>query len=102
VLAQHLPSPARPLEYVAFLISGWINPLFVIATILASSARRQLLARVLRSIVVVMIPFCWIVFYYDNLYPREGHFLWIAGMLLVLFADRLAGRDEDSARTSPD
>ena len=31
-----------------------------------------------------MFPFCWIVFHFDHLYPREGYFLWTAGMTLML------------------
>jgi hypothetical protein len=38
----------------------------------------------------MMIPFCWIVFHYENLSPRLGHFLWILGMLLVLFANKIS------------
>jgi hypothetical protein len=33
-----------------------------------------------------MIPFSWIVFYVEQLNPREGYFLWIAGMMLILFS----------------
>ena len=36
-----------------------------------------------------MIPFCWIVLYKYALYPHEGHFLWIAGMVFALFSDSL-------------
>jgi hypothetical protein len=39
-----------------------------------------------------MAPFCWVVFHYENLYPREGYFLWILGMLLALFSPNLAIR----------
>jgi hypothetical protein len=101
MLARHLPSPTNPFEYLAVLVSGWINPVFLIATVLALSPRRQGLARAFRTIVVVMIPFCWIVFYCDSVYPREGYFLWTAGMLVVLFADRLADDAEASTRTTP-
>jgi hypothetical protein len=30
-----------------------------------------------------MIPFCWVIFYALEVYPREGHVLWVIGMLLV-------------------
>jgi hypothetical protein len=35
---------------------------------------------------LLMIPCCWVVFHDEKLYPREGHFVWIIGMLLVLFS----------------
>ncbi len=40
----------------------------------------------MRVVVLAVIPFSWGVFYYEDLYPREGYFLWIFGMLLVLFS----------------
>jgi hypothetical protein len=29
-------------------------------------------------------------------YPREGHFLWVVGILLVLFSGRIAGGETGS------
>ena len=40
----------------------------------------------LKFVLISMIPFCWVVFYSFEIYPREGHVLWVIGMLLVLFA----------------
>jgi hypothetical protein len=40
----------------------------------------------LRNLTFLMIPLCWIVFSYEHLYPREGHVLWVLGMILTLFA----------------
>jgi hypothetical protein len=71
--------------YVALLISGWINPLFLITLTLAGLRRHQRAIAILRVIVLLMIPFCWVVFYDMNSYPREGHFLWLFGMVLALF-----------------
>jgi hypothetical protein len=79
-----MPSIDKPLEYVSVLVSGWINPVFLIAVIVTSFKRLKSLARLAAIIVVFMIPSCWFVFYYYQLYPREGHILWIAGMLMVL------------------
>jgi hypothetical protein len=47
------------------------------------------LASVLRIIVILLIPLCWVVFHYENVRPREGCFLWIAGMLVVLLCANL-------------
>ena len=46
-----------------------------------------------------MVPFSWAVFVYEKLYPREGYFVWIIGMLLVLFSRELA-RGEDRLRAT--
>ena len=76
------------LEYFSLLVSGWINPVFIAAAVLALSRKLGRLFVVLRAALVVMIPFCWVVYYKEESYPREGHFLWILGMLLVLFSQR--------------
>src|SRR6266700_4122991 len=73
-------------EYVALLISGWINPLFLIILALMLPGRHQRVVTILRIVLLLMIPFCWVVFYYQGFYPREGHFLWLVGMFLVLFS----------------
>jgi hypothetical protein len=80
-----VPSINKPLEYVSVLISGWINPAFLLAVLVTSDSPSKSSVVAGRIILILMIPFCWIVFYYHQLYPREGYFLWIAGMLMVLF-----------------
>ncbi len=66
-------------EYLALVISGLINPLFLVILTLAAMGYQQAVA-ILRIILLLMIPFCWVVFYSHPLYPREGHFLWVLGM----------------------
>jgi hypothetical protein len=73
-------------EYVALVISGWINPLFLIILALMVPGRYQRAVAILRIILLLMIPFCWVVFYYYRIYPREGHFFWLFGMVLTLFS----------------
>jgi hypothetical protein len=72
---------AVPLE-----ISGLINLVFWAAAVLILRKTNPRLVRGLRIATLVMIPFSWIVFYIEQLNPREGYFLWIAGMMLVLFS----------------
>jgi hypothetical protein len=74
------PSIAALEAYFAGLISGLINPVFLVAAITRSA--------VLRIVLLCMVPFCWIMFLDERLYPREGHLLWISGMVLVLFSVR--------------
>jgi hypothetical protein len=77
-----------PLLYFSILISGLINPVFLFYVALSSLKRMQRTARVLRFVVPAMIPFCWIVFHFLKVYPREGHIVWVVGMLLVIFSSR--------------
>ncbi len=83
-----------PFRYFCLLISGWINPIFVITTVLLLTRKAARLASLLRIILLMMIPCCWGVFHYENLRPRLGHFLWIFGMLLVLFSNKFGPLQE--------
>jgi hypothetical protein len=76
------------LVYLSILISGLINPVFLIYVTLTSLKRAPRTVRVLKFVLLAMIPFCWLVFYFFQIYPREGHALWVIGMLLVLLSSR--------------
>jgi hypothetical protein len=83
-----------PLPYLAILVAGLINPVFLVYVTLAVLGRKPGGMKVLRYVLVAMIPFCWLAFHFLGVYPREGHFVWVAGMLLVLFSKwRRATRD---------
>ena len=89
-LLDNVPLLFGPGFYLSLVISGWINPIFLLTAFLLLSGLYPRAVRVLRIVIVSMIPFCWVfAFYYIRTYPREGHFLWIAGMLLVLFSDKI-------------
>ena len=75
-----------PLGYVAMLLSGWINLIFLITVVLLFRDRARRLANVLRIALLLMLPACWIVFFYQNLRPGYAYFLWMAAMLLALFS----------------
>ena len=77
---------APPFLYLSILISGLINPVFLGYTTLAFLKRKPRTTRVLKFALLSMIPFCWVVFHSLEVYPREGHVLWVIGMLLVLFS----------------
>ena len=79
----------KPFEYVSLLISGWINLVFVTGLCFTFSKLYRQVPAIFGIVIVLMIPFPWVVFHHEALYPREGHFVWIAGMLLVLFSERL-------------
>lgn len=71
-------------QYFSVLISGLVNPVFLIYEMLVSLKRLPRTARILKFAVLFMIPFCWVVFDFLEVYPREGHVFWVVGMLLVL------------------
>jgi hypothetical protein len=77
----------RTAEGIALLISGWINVVFLAAVALRWRSGNGRAFRILRATTLMMIPFCWIVFYDERAYPREGHVLWIISMVLALFSE---------------
>ncbi len=78
-----------PFEYFAVLVSGWINPVFLITMVLLAKPGRRL-GPVLRIVLLFMFAACWIVFRNEHIVPCAGYFLWTAAMLLALFANGLS------------
>ncbi len=72
--------------YLSVLISGLINPVFLVYATLALLQTKAETARVLKFVLLSMIPFCWVVFHFLEVYPREGYVLWVFGILLVVFS----------------
>jgi hypothetical protein len=73
-----------PIENVSTAIIGWVNPLFLLAVFSVVGKTHQL-TTVLRNVVLILLPLCWVVFVTRHSYPREGYFQWTIGMLLTLF-----------------
>jgi hypothetical protein len=84
-LSDHWLFQDAKFVYVSLLISSLINPLFLVILTLAATGYQQAVA-ILRIILLLMIPFCWVCFNWQHFYPREGYFLWILGMALALFS----------------
>jgi hypothetical protein len=86
----------KPLEFFSLLTSGWVNPLFLAATAVGFWRPRSTASVILTVLTVLSIPACWVVFYYEGFHAREGHVLWIAGMVLTLAAAWLTGKPSKS------
>jgi len=95
---DNVPLLFNPLENTALLVTGWINPIFLAASFLYLMRPTPRAVACLRVIVLVLIPFCWLFFIPRGFHPREGHFMWLVGMLTVLFCDKLASLPKPSAR----
>lgn len=78
-----------PIQYFSILLSGWINPAFIVALLLVITRPRWRVSRILTYAVTFMFIFCWIVFFQLHLYPRQGYFLWMFGILLALYSSRI-------------
>ena len=107
-IASAVDSPFSPssgvypplLLYISVLMSGLINPVFLAYVTLACLTRKPQTTRVLGFVLLSMIPFCWVVFYFLQVYPREGHVVWVIGMLLVLFSSWKQESDPLPSRTA--
>jgi hypothetical protein len=90
-LLHHIPFPFPAWVYIYILICGWVNPVFIVAAVLYLIGGHSRAVAILRIVVLLMIPVTWIfAFYYLRTYPREGYFLWIIGMVMVLFSEEIA------------
>ncbi len=77
--------PREPVQYFSMLLSGWINPLFLITLPLLRRGKTPKLARRLRIAVLCLMPACWVVFVQDGVFPFIGYFLWTAAIIVALF-----------------
>ena len=83
------PFNQQPLGWVAALVTGWINPLFLVTLWYLVRGRRDTVSN-LRIALFVMILCCLVVFYAFEMYPREGFFVWVVGMGLVVSSPELS------------
>ena len=83
-----------PLEATCLLISGLVNPVFLAAAFFKLSGVTPRRAAVLKVLVLVMLPFSCAFFAINRLrfHPREGYYLWLAGVLTVLLSEQFARR----------
>jgi hypothetical protein len=78
-------STSEFLDFLSLLISAWVNPIFLVSATFLHFKRTNSVIRIAVFVAVLtMIPWCWVFFHFERLSPREGHFVWILGMLLVL------------------
>ncbi len=83
---------SEPVQYFAILLSGWINPLFLITMVLAQRAKAKKLARGLRTVVLFLLPACLVVFFKEHVYPFVGYFIWTAAIIVALFSASFSSR----------
>jgi len=74
-------------EVLLLTLSSLVN--FAVIALLVSSFSRK--AGVLRKVLEIAIPVCmlatWIFFVLDKMRPLPGHYLWIAGALLIIVSN---------------
>jgi hypothetical protein len=76
-----------PLAYFSVLISGWINPVFLLALIFLLVKPGSRINRVFLILLPLMFISCWIVFQKIHFSAFTGFYVWMCGILLSLFSD---------------
>jgi hypothetical protein len=79
-----------PGDFFSVLISGLINPIFLITVSVLLVRPNGRLGLILRVLLLLMFPTCWIVFFRAHLHARAGYYLWTAAMFLIMFSTVLA------------
>jgi serine/threonine protein kinase len=90
ILANGMHRLKDTLLAYSLLISGLINPVFLVSLLLRIWKRVRKPAAILIGISLAMQVCCWIVFALSHLMPREGYALWVVGMLVASIAGPLA------------
>jgi CDP-diglyceride synthetase len=75
-----------PLSYFSILLSGWINPLFVLAVIFVLVRPAWRINSAFRVVVSLLFIFCWVVFFKIHFRAYTGYWVWMTGVLLALWS----------------
>jgi hypothetical protein len=71
------------------IMSGWINPMIMLYLGFTFARKFARVRRILAIAILVCMLATWIYFAVERLVPMIGHFLWIAGALLILCAEAI-------------
>jgi hypothetical protein len=88
---------APPMAACLMAASGWLNPLIGIDLLLSLWRGALVVRRIVGVLVLVCMAATWIFFVEEKLSPLLGHFLWIAGALLIPLPDVLPARSAKGA-----
>jgi hypothetical protein len=69
---------------VCLILSGWVNPLVVFYLFASIWPRLVAIRRVLAAAILVCIAATWIFLFKAPMIPLIGHYLWVAGALIIL------------------
>jgi hypothetical protein len=86
-----------PLPVLLVVFSGWINPLVVLLLLTSFFVRLRMLRRVLGVFILLCMMATWYFFALQKVAPLAGHWLWIAGALLILLPEAVRGRRDGAA-----
>jgi hypothetical protein len=69
---------------ISLILSGWVNPLVLLYLVFSIWKRFVRIRRSLALAILICIAATWYFLYQAPMVPLIGHFLWVAGALLIL------------------
>ena len=72
---------------VCLILSGWVNPLVLLYLFFCIWRKFVRIRRVLAVAILVCFVATWIFLAKVPMVPTIGHFLWVAGGLMILFGE---------------
>ncbi|MGA3371594.1 MAG: hypothetical protein ABSC48_07520 [Terracidiphilus sp.] len=72
------------------ILSGWINPLILLYLVFLLFPSFRWPRRIVSGTIVAFLFGTWVLFALYPLVPMVGHFLWVAGILLILAGEATA------------
>jgi hypothetical protein len=84
-------------KYFLAVFSGWINPLLVLYLIFLLFPIFRWPRRIVAGVIALFILGTWVFFYQYPLVPLAGHFMWIAGILLILAGELFSRKKAEPA-----
>jgi len=74
----------------ALILSGWVNPLVLFFLLFCIWKRFVIVRRALAIAILVCIGASWAFIARTSMSPKIGHFVWIAGILVMLSPEAVA------------
>ncbi|MGD0631916.1 MAG: hypothetical protein ABR987_21495 [Terracidiphilus sp.] len=69
------------------ILSGWVNPLVILYLFFCIWKKFVLIRRVLAVAILICVVATWVFFVKAPMVPLIGHFVWVAGALMILFGE---------------
>jgi hypothetical protein len=76
-----------PAGTVCLILSGWVNPLMLMHLMFSIWRKFVRIRRVLAAAILICFVATWFFFFKAPMTPLIGHFVWVAGALMILAAE---------------
>lgn len=72
---------------ISLILSGWVNPLILMYLMFSIWRKFVRTRRVLAVAILICFAATWYFFFKAPMVPLIGHFIWVAGALMILAAE---------------